>query len=1334
MGGRIIMAPFSNEKLLHAHGNGALGEVIAMVPGRFWFTAVVSLMMVLSFPVVVGGGGEEAPPPLEGSSRAPRFENVSIEAGLAGYRGDNLAWGDYNNDGYLDLLVRGPSSNYLFRNSGPPDWTFTEVSSETGVNITRGYSKWADYNGDGYLDFYTAGTDDHLFRNNGPPDWDFTDVTVSAGNPTDDLPSEGIGWGDYNRDGYPDIYTVGWRKPGNLQWPYAGEMDRLYRNNGDGTFTDVSLAAGLRPRETSYAGMGVVWCDPNQDGWPDIYVSNYHLNPNQLWMNNRDGTFTDMAFEYNLTGKATEYQGATYYGHCNGAGWADIDNDRDMDLFVSHLAHKDDERSGMNRGYYCADSELFLNSGPPYLEFTDIREQAGIPITPSGTLVQDPETGDYMWKDEDYFGVAWGDMDNDGDLDLWIPQVKTYSFWDHSFLWENNGDLTFTDSTDVSNLKVWSNTGGTWVDYDNDGDLDFCTEGTYPFKGPRELHLFRNPGAEGHFVEIELKGAGGPHQTSTEASGSWVIVKAGGMNFTRYVGGDCGGHGFQQPHRLHFGLGSISTIDEVWVHWTSGRIQRFDSFEIDTIHTVEEPTTPWMELSGRLSYDVVEDQNINLTVTSSGAQVSSFLWDVDADGYERETASGKLSLSFGESGRRWVRVMAKDVQGIYRELEPIIIDVSNVRPLIDVPEELHLEEGQSIVVNTHPRDNASDMASLTFLWDMGDGSWVEGGPAMELVYEEMGDRVVRVNVSDDDGAFMTAEILVHVVNRVPAVNISGPMIIDEGDTARFTAYASDSSLDMDRLQFRFHSGDGRSTSWQTGSTAHFRYLDNGTFEPAVEVKDRHGDISSARTSLIVGNVPPVALLEGEERIEADEDEELSFTVDVTDTANDMDGMEYLWDPGDGSSSGRWTSGNKFRHTYTDEGRYTLNVTVRDGDGAVGFDTVEIDVHNVPPEIEIVGPAGGKVNEDSSFTVNGYIDDTPSDRDLLEFRWDMGDGTVTEWSSGDPVISHTYGKSGSYLVNLSVRDDNGVFTSSLTIAVENIQPSAKLVSSKRTVSKDSPVTFDAGGSSDTPSDMELLRYVLDLGDGNVIEDGTRISYTYKSGGVFNVKLTVIDDDEDSDTASLVLRVVDDPPVPDLELPESAMAGEIVMFDGTGSYDTATDLPNLTYVFDPGDGTGPVPNSTGRHGHAYAEPGEYQVTLTVSDGTSEESVSETITILPSGTGGEEKGINMAPVILIFSLILLIAISAVIGLLLFMKRKKAPVIRGPPGPRGAGPPNPAMRPPPPGSRPLPPPQGAPPGTISPQGGLPPAGVGRGTMTGAPHDMGRTPPPPGPPIPPPA
>ncbi len=1226
-----------------------------------------------------GSGDEDRIGPVS-PTRTDSFINVSSDVGLDGVKGDNLAWGDFNNDGYLDLLVRGPISNHLYKNSGPPNWSFIDVSNETGVNTTRGYCQWADYNGDGNLDFYSAYIEDHLFRNNGPPDWDFTDVTIQAGRPSDDLQSEGIAWGDYDRDGYPDIFTVGWRKPGDLQWPYAGEMDRLYHNNGDGTFSDVSLAAGLRPRETSYAGMGVVWCDPNEDGWSDIYVSNYHLNPNQLWINNRDGTFTDMAFEYNLTGKATEYQGTTYYGHSNGAGWADIDNDRDMDLFVSHLAHKDDERSGMNRGYYCADSQLFLNSGAPYLEFTDIREEAGIPITPSGTIVQDPDSGNMMWKDEDYFGVAWGDMDNDGDVDLWVPQVKTYSFWDHSFLWRNDGDLKFVDRTDGSGLKVWSNTGGTWVDFDNDGDLDLCTEGTYPFRGPREIHLFQNPGSSDHWIELDLNGAGGPHQTSTDATGTKVTVFADNRSHTRYVGGDCGGHGFQQPQRLHFGLGPATVIDEMWIYWTSGRIQKISDVSVDQILTLNEPTDPWVELSGPEHFDVLEDEPINITITSTGANIVSHLWDHDADGWDHGTARPELPVTSTEQGKRWVRYRAKDEYGTFWDLEPIIIDVSNVRPTIHPQGSFVVNESELAWIEMDLQETPSDIDSLDF-YIMAHGAeeweWIGDGDIVQysLIYDEMGEYKVQFKVVDDDGAEDQKDITINVINKKPEVILSCKLYIDEGDLLLLNAQATDTKLDEDELQYRFHAGDGRSTSWQSSDDFSFKYTKNGTYTIAVEVKDRHGDIGSDRMDLIVKNrIPELALKMEEGPLNVDEDEEITFEVTISDTDNDVSDLEVQWDFGDGSDIQRWGASTRAKYTFEEQGEYTVTISVRDDDEAISSVNKTVIVKNVPPVIYLTGPSGGEVNEDQGFTVTGLIEDTASDEEFLEYRWNMGDGNITEWRSGDPYIQHFYEISGPYQVILWVRDDDGEFNGSTTIDVRNIPPKADLSSSTRNVDKDSTIRFDAASSEDTASDRGNLMFMWDLGDGHIYESGPKVTHIYRTGGIFNVKVSVIDDDLEEDTESLLISVIDLAPLIDMDVPERAQVGDSIVFDGSGSYDTETDLPNLTYSFDPGDGTGILPSNGSIVTHVYQLPGEFEVTMEVSDGTNTETTTSKIIIL-TGDGADNGNSGSFAILLMILMITILVIVIVTGLLLFIRKKNAPPPRVQP-PMGP-PPRPRMGP---------------------------------------------------------
>lgn len=1244
------------------------------------------ILMIPTLTLVNGGDNGSSIAIMIGSpTRAPSFTNVSEGTGLAGYRGDNLAWGDYNNDGYLDLLVRGPSSNYLFKNNG--DGTFTEVSNDTGVNITRGYSQWADFNGDGYLDFYTAANDDHLFRNNGPPNWDFTDVTTSAGNPSDGLPTEGIAWGDYNRDGYPDIFTVGWRKPGDLQWPYAGEMDRLYQNNRGTSFTDVSISAGLNPRSTSYAGMGVVWCDPNEDGWPDIYVSNYHINPNELWINDRDGTFTESAFEYNLTGKETYYQGNYYYGHSNGAGWADFDNDQDMDLWVSHLAHKDDERSGMNRGYFCADSQLFENSGPPYLNFTDIRVQVGIPITPSGTTVQDPDTGDVMWKDEDYFGVAWGDMENDGDLDLWVPQVKTYSFWDHSFLWENDGDKTFTDSTDATNLKVWSNTGGTWIDYDNDGDLDFCTEGTYPFKGPRELHLFNNPGNSNHWIEFDLQGEGGQFQTSTDAVGSKVVLKSGDLTLTRYVGGDCGGHGFQQPQRLHFGLGSRSTIDEIWVYWTSGRIQKLSGMPVDAIYTLKEPTTKEVTLTGPVEYHVLEDEEFSIDISISGAAISEKYWDTDHDRiFETLALDPPYKVNYSAQGPKWLRFRVKDTYATYWDLEPIVVEVSNVAPTVSIEKDITLFEDEEYLLVPDVQDTQSDLSTMRYKWYM-DDYMISNMPELMVSFEEMNSYEITVKVLDDDGEESSDTAIIKVENQVPEPNLTHKGPISEGSNIKLSCRVNDSAQDIKEMKYRFISGDGRLTSWQSLNYTRFEYPEDGEFRTAVEVRDRHGETAVDYSSLTVLNKPP-RIYFSNDHLNLDEDEEYQFEVDVRDEPADEDDLQVKWDLGDGTVS-EWTTSFRIKHDYETEGEYYVTIRARDDDEEANpayAPSRRIVVSDPDPEIRIDEYVPSEIYEESILHLSGDIEDNPSDEKEMEHRWDLGDGNVTLWSDSDVIFSHTYMVEGVYSVKLEVIDAEGdIFNITHNVTVLNIIPETSIVSSKISPDMDEEVTFTAKDTKDTSLDLLNMEYTWYI-EGNAFHESSQIKYTFTSSGTKTVSLILFDGTEYSNIEKLKIAVNNPPPTISLYAPSRVKAGESFILDASGTYDTLSDQPRLKYIFEMDDGKEPIESHTPIVNYTYEKGGTYSIILTVLDtgvgSTFEHEIEVAELLSPASSSGSSGALIFLALVGLLSLLIIVALAVA---LLLKRRREAEQQLLPPPYLGRTPP---MS----GSLPVSPPQRAP------------------------------------------
>lgn len=497
---------------------------------------------------------------------ARQFEEVTLQAGLSeGMR--RVAWGDYDSDGDQDLLVSGKK---LFRNDG--DGTFSDVTDQAGIgDVNANGGVWADFDNDGNLDFYAtvnnylpscqdasdcvwctvqtnpdgtrecgqyhqdhtcpdgrcmppSGSRDHdrLFQNNG--DGTFSDVSDAAGRPYDFLPTEAAAWADYDNDGFVDLFVANYETPG--KWAEGvlsiGNLDYLWRNNGDGTFSDVSEEAGLRvfPEQ---CGRGAAWADYDDDGDIDLYVANYRLDFNFLWQNQSDGTFENVSGE---TGTAGESISGSF-GHSIGAGWADADNDEDWDLFVANLAHP--------RFIEFSDkSMLYVSSGPPDFVFSDVRETSGIAYS------------------ETHSDPAWADYDNDGLVDLFITDVYVGY---RAFLYRNEGSLLFSDVTYPSGIEVENGWGAAWADYDDDGKIDLVTR-----------TLWRNQSQNmNHWLKVRLHGV-----TSNRAAiGAVVTVVAGEKVMRRQIEGGRG-TGNQSSMVCHFGLGPSDLADQIVIRWPSG--------------------------------------------------------------------------------------------------------------------------------------------------------------------------------------------------------------------------------------------------------------------------------------------------------------------------------------------------------------------------------------------------------------------------------------------------------------------------------------------------------------------------------------------------------------------------------------------------------------------------------------------------------------------------------------------------------------------------------------------------------------------------------------------
>lgn len=486
--------------------------------------------------------------------------------------GGGCVWFDYNNDGFPDLYVisgkplepgmhpyplrKAPAvapHNHLYRNNG--NGTFTDVTDEAGVaaNIFGIASVAADFDNDGFVDLFVTGYGRAiLFRNQG--NGTFEDVTAKAGIKVDGWPISSA-WLDYDRDGCLDLFVGRYVKfdpqyrayyaadnyPGPLD--YEPDTNRLYHNNCNGTFTDVTDKSGVG----AYKGrsMGVTAADFDGDGYPDIYVAN-DKTESFLFRNKHDGTFAEIAADlgaaYGQNGEMSSAMGPVF---------ADLEGNGRMDLWVTD--------SKYNR--------LLRNAGKT--GFEDVSESAGISVA----------SAQY---------VSWGsgiyDFDNDGLLDILIFHGGLIHLvpQEHS-LFRGLGKGKFADASreagPVFDVKTVAR-GACFADYDNDGKVDAFVVN---LGAPAELlHNVTSNG--GHWIALKLKGT----KSNRDGIGAAVEVETGGrVQTAQRVAGS--GYLSQDDDRLHFGLGSASKVDKLTVHWPSGRTQHLENVAADRVFTVEEP-------------------------------------------------------------------------------------------------------------------------------------------------------------------------------------------------------------------------------------------------------------------------------------------------------------------------------------------------------------------------------------------------------------------------------------------------------------------------------------------------------------------------------------------------------------------------------------------------------------------------------------------------------------------------------------------------------------------------------------------------------------------------
>ncbi|MEN3338366.1 MAG: enediyne biosynthesis protein [Acidobacteriota bacterium] len=528
-----------------------------------------------------------------------RFTDVAKEAGLTDpivYGGTDaksyiievvgcgVAFLDYDNDGWLDLLVLNGTrlegaptgtTNRLYKNNR--DGTFTDVTAKAGLTRTG----WAsavtvgDYDNDGFDDlFVTYYGQNVLYHNNG--DGTFTDVTEKAGLRRDAVRyGSGCTWLDYDRDGHLDLFVVNYLNTTLEKLPKPGEnadcrwkgvpvncgprglppgFVELFHNNGDGTFTDVSRQSGVAAASGSYP-MTAVAADFDNDGWPDIYVA-CDSTPSWLFRNQHDGTFREEALQ---RGAALSEDGLEQAGM--GVGIGDYDLDGNLDIFKTHFA--DDT------------NVLYRNDGKG--NFDDVTIRAGVGV----------ETRYVGW------GAGIVDLDNDGLPDLFLvtgsvypgveQQLPAYPFRTPRLVFRNLGEGKFEELIEEAGPGVaaaHTSRGCAFGDFDNDGDVDILVMN---MNEPPSL-LRNDVSGQGQWLKVLLIGV----KSNSSAIGARVVARYGERTQAQEVTAQSSFYSVND-RRLHFGLGT-ATFADLTIRWPNGATEKIPHVDAGQLVTIREGT------------------------------------------------------------------------------------------------------------------------------------------------------------------------------------------------------------------------------------------------------------------------------------------------------------------------------------------------------------------------------------------------------------------------------------------------------------------------------------------------------------------------------------------------------------------------------------------------------------------------------------------------------------------------------------------------------------------------------------------------------------------------
>lgn len=460
------------------------------------------------------------------------FTDITSSAQINVTGSAGVGFFDFDKDDDLDLYLNFfAAPNILFRNEGAiENFIFSDITASSGLGATSGGGGpgIVDYNNDSFPDIFLSNHGPKLlYKNNG--DGTFTDVIATSGITITGV-TNGRAFGDFNNDGYLDLYMVNWN---------TNEPAVLYKNSGppDWKFIDVTAASGATFQGSGHA---CTFVDYDNDGDQDIFISVYYGN-NVLYRNNGNATFTDVSAQ----------AGIQVGSRCRGITWGDYDNDGDLDLYLT--------RGSFHTPFA---NYLFRNEGAPNWNFTDVSNTAGVAHAGDGSM------------------SAFGDYDNDGDLDISIGNITDQ----RNVLYQNNGNGTFTDVASSAGVAgtFASCSLAPFVDYNNDGFLDIYATNSGSHA------LFKNNGNSNNWIKIKLVGT----ISNRDGIGARILLTTGTLTQIREVDGGNLGMAFQCPHPVSFGLGSAIIIDQIQVKWPSGIMSTLTQVASNQCITIIEKELP----------------------------------------------------------------------------------------------------------------------------------------------------------------------------------------------------------------------------------------------------------------------------------------------------------------------------------------------------------------------------------------------------------------------------------------------------------------------------------------------------------------------------------------------------------------------------------------------------------------------------------------------------------------------------------------------------------------------------------------------------------------------